>query len=540
MRWRLLFLVLALAALLTAPWVVRAASADARRGRPAPQGSGPVERLVVLTPHNEQIRSEFGAAFADHCLTTLRRRVEIDWRAPGGTTEIRRLLEAQITRAIKTGRVQPDGACDPGALSFDILFGGGAYEHEVVKKGVTVEVGGAKVTVSMSVPAPFDQAQLDEWFGENTIGPGRIYDPDRQWLGSALTAFGIGFNRDALRRLGLPEPRRWEDLCDRRYAGWLALSDPRQSGSVATTYDAILNAYGWERGWRVLRGMSANARFFAASSLKPPIEISRGEAAAGPVLDFYGRYQMSVLRASGAEGRNAEGRDGESRSAGSDSEGLGYIDPPGEVFIDSDPITILRGGPNPDLAARFVEFVLSEQGQALWQFATDSGVEAAPVAGQPPYLRGTQRFELHRMPVRRVMYEKHAARFVDKDLNPYSAASMAPLRGWRYLIDKMMACFAMDIHDEMRLAWGAIGAVRDRGDGALADELEEAFFAFPPHRLADGKEVAFTAENFKAIRDDWRDANREPEIRMAYTRFFREQYAEIVRRSHRGAGAAAR
>lgn len=521
MQWsRLAALAMVLAGLLAAPFVVRA-RADARAGASPGTGTdwaGPLERLVVLTPHNEQIRHEFGVAFSDYCREALGRRVEVDWRAPGGTTEIRRLLEAQFTRAIKTGRISADGRCEPGVLAYDILFGGGAYEHEVVKRGVSAQVGGATVRVSMSVPAPFTQERLDEWFGANSIGPGRIYDPEKQWLGSALTAFGIGFNRDTLARLGLPEPRAWSDLCDHRYAGWLAMTDPRQSGSVATTYDAILNNYGWEKGWRTLRAMSANARFFAASSLKPPIEISRGEAGAGPVLDFYGRYQTHALAGGGA---------GAAR--------LGYIDPPGEVFIDSDPISILRGGPSPELAARFVEFVLSEEGQALWQLPLRSPGDTPAREGAGRALRGPERYELHRMPVRRVMYETHAPLFLDKGLDPYHEASMAPLRGWRFLIDKVMACFAMDIHDEMRAAWAAIGEARARGDAERTAAMEAEFYAMPPHRLADGSVVSFAEENFAAIRDDWRDARREPEIRMAYTRFFRERYAAVVR-----IGAAAR
>jgi ABC-type Fe3+ transport system substrate-binding protein len=405
-------------------------------------------------------------------------------------------------------------------MPYDILFGGGAYEHDVVKKGVSVELAtlGAdgkplRAAVPMSAPARLDDDdELKAIFPDNRIGQGTLYDPQRFWLGAALTAFGIGFNRDVIRELGVPEPSTWEDLTDHRYAGRLAMTDPRQSGSVATTYDSILNAYGWDKGWRVLRGMSANARFFANTSLKPPLEISNGEAAAGPVLEFYGRYQSQSLLKPGQRAEDSR---------------LGYADPPGMVFIDSDPISILRGGPNPEAALEFVRFTLSEQGQALWQFHA----RGSAAATDDPASWGPEKFELRRMPVRRSMYENHRERFVDRDLRPFEIVSKAPLKGWRPLIIPMCSAFAIDIHADLREAWDAMGcAAAAHADPSLLAELDSIFYAMPPHPLKDGASVAFTEANFKAIRDDWRDAKRETDLRIAYTAFFRERYREVARR----------
>ncbi len=502
-RAKLTLIALLLAILLAAPWLMRAPTRDS--GQPVGSATDTQPRaLVVLTPHNEQIRYEFARAFSDWHRERFGQPVSVDWRAPGGTTEIRRLMEARYSRALKTSEIDPDGT-QHAAMPWDILFGGGAYEHDVVKRGVTVDLRGFSARLSMSVPAGFTQQQLDDYFGENAIGAGLIYDPDQHWLGSALTAFGIGYNLDILRERNLPTPTTWADLTDHRYSGWLAMTDPRQSGSVATTYDSILNNLGWDQGWKTLRAMSANARFFANSSLKPPLEISAGEAAAGPVLEFYGRYQAQALKGAGGEAR------------------LGYIDPPGIVFIDSDPISILRAGPNPDVAKRFVEFVLSEKGQALWQYPVRDASASTTW--------GPTRFELRRMPSRRVMYEKHRASFIDQDLKPFEIVSHAKLQGWRPLIDKLMAAFAMDIHDEMVQAWDAVARVRAAGNEPLVRDLEDLFYAFPPHRLPDGTELTFSPDNFKAIREDWRDAKREPELRIAYTAFFRSQYARIVERA---------
>src|SRR5260221_447862 len=48
-------------------------------------------------------------------------------------------------------------------------------------------------------------------------------------------------------------------------------------------------AAGWKRGMSDLLKIAANARYFADSSPLVPIDVSRGEAAAGVAIDFYAR-----------------------------------------------------------------------------------------------------------------------------------------------------------------------------------------------------------------------------------------------------------
>ena len=44
------------------------------------------DHLVILTPHNESIRQEFGEAFARHWQRKTGRSIHLDWRTPGGTS----------------------------------------------------------------------------------------------------------------------------------------------------------------------------------------------------------------------------------------------------------------------------------------------------------------------------------------------------------------------------------------------------------------------------------------------------------------------
>ena len=493
--------------------------------RPAARGpSKDVPRLVVVTPHVQQIRYEFALGFDRWHRARYGSEVSIDWRTPGGTTEIIKQLEAQYAAVFKTGRYElrgdrenPEVFLAPGTIGLDMVFGGGTFDHGRLKSGVPARLswpGGPSVDVRvpMSVPAGFSQKQLDAWYGENRIGAQMLYDPQQYWLGAALSAFGIVFNRDVLRALGLPEPQKFEDLTDPRYTGWLALADPRQSGSIATSMDAILSNSGWEGGWRTLREMCANTRYFTNSSTKPPIDVSAGEAAAGLAIDFYGRGQAQAVMRPGETPETSR---------------VGYIDPAGSVYIDADPISILRGGPHPELARRFVEFCLSDEGQTLWQFPP---VGTAPDAPMVEGRRlGPERNELRRAPVRRAVYQEYGAWFVDKaDL--FKLASEATPKGWRSSIGVMMGAFAIDTADEQRAAWAALNKARETPGFAPArfDEMERLFYAWPSTRLPDGRVLDFTPETCKAIVAAWKEPGMMPRTKIGYTEFFAGNYRRIL------------
>jgi iron(III) transport system substrate-binding protein len=468
------------------------------------------ERLIIITPHNEQIRSEFGSAFSRWHEREHGVPVVIEWVRPGGTSEIRKQLTSVYRNAIAVGAITPEGELrDPGSpMPYDLLFGGGSYELGKMKEGVTARPGGLgePIRMSMSVPGPFGDERLETWFGENRIGAERLYDPERHWLGTALSGFGIVYNRDALERLGVPEPSGWRDLADPRLTGWLAMVDPRMSGSVATLYDSILSNMGWEPGWRTLREMAANAQYFSNDSKKAPLDVSQGEAAVGVAIDFYGRYQAQAVM-----------RPGETAATSR----VGYVDPPGMTLIDPDPIAMMRGGPNPVVAARFIEFVLADEGQALWQFPVDHDSELGP-----------RRFELRRMPIRRAFIGEHRERFVDP-VDPFEIASETGSRGWRAAIGPLFGAFAVDLHHELTHAWRALVDARRRADEGAFDpgtleEMERLFYSLPDHELADGRVVPFDAERLPAIRADWRLPGRTARSRIAYIEWFRSAYRRVV------------
>ncbi|MFM9957999.1 MAG: ABC transporter substrate-binding protein [Phycisphaerales bacterium] len=514
-KWLIFF---AMAIVLGVPFAVRPPESRAPKD---------AQRLVIITPHVEPIRIEFARVFDEWHRATFNQSVVIDWRVPGGTSDIQKQLKAIYQGAIASGQLTPAGELARGfaPLPFDLFFGGGTFEHNETKKGVTARPANSEkdVTLSMSISAGFPQQQLDAWFGKNELGAGFLYDPGNRdkgdpgqyWIGTAASGFGIVYNRDILCKLGMPDPTRWEELCDAKLIGWVALADPRQSGSVATLYDSILNNYGWERGWKILRRMAANSRTFTNSSPKVPLDVSQGEAAMGVAISHYGRFQAQAVMKPGETPENSR---------------VGYIDPPGVVYIDADPISLMRGGPNPEIAKRFIEFCLSDPGQALWQFHT----RPASVTGVNDTDAGTwgpTQYELRRMAVKRDLFEKFRDRMVDKT-SPFEAASTVKEKGWRSAVGPMMGAFGIDTHAELIRAWSAYNRAKDRGVSTETLARMEALLDSLPDWDMNGQPTPFNDANYKAIREDWRKAERDgrmPGIRAGWIRFFRGQYAEVER-----------
>ena len=93
----------------------------------------------------------------------------------------------------------------------------------------------------------------------------------------------------------------------------------------------------------MMRQISANARIFADASSSLPGIIASGDAAAATTIDFYARAEVQAVGAVR----------------------MGYVEPVGATSLSPDPIARCAA-PHRELAIRFIEFVLSEAGQRLW------------------------------------------------------------------------------------------------------------------------------------------------------------------------------
>ena len=495
--------------------------------------AGADETLVIISPHNEAIRYEFSRAFAEYYKAKTGRTVRIDWRIVGGTSEIARYLQGEFYNAFKrhwtaSGQewteevakafTNPDPSrareaflASQAGIGIDLFFGGGAFDFIAqAKAGSLVDSGII--------------AAHSDWFTDASI-PMSVsgepyYDEQGRWVGTCLSAFGICYNTDSLIRLGVKTlPASWNDLTNPKFAHQVALADPTKSGSIAKAFEMVIQqqmqevvaagsasgsgeateaalAEGWQRGLQLLMKASANSRYFSDAAGKVPMDVSLGDAAIGMCIDFYGRFQSESVKVGDAPSR------------------LQYFTPLGGSSVGVDPIGLLRGAPSSELAREFIAFVLSLEGQKLWNFRV----------GTPG---GPARYALRRLPIRKELYApEFTALRSDPQTLPYEEArSFTYHEAWtgplfsalRFII--RVSC--IDSHDEQTAAWRALIAAN-----------------FPPEATAAFSDISAidyaTAKN--EIRPSLKGSTPLAEVQLAARlgEHFRAQYRRATQLAKEG------
>ena len=464
---------------------------------------------------------------------------------PGGTTEIVRYLNAEFEagfRSYWTGKLRLpwnrqvlEGFSDPRlsgssdkaspaeyarkaflnsevGCGIDLFFGGGSFDFiNLANRGFLIDSG-----ILDRNPILFSTGN-DSGIPQ-TLGGEPYWDARGRWVGVCLAGFGICYNSDVLARLGISSPpTQWVDLADRRLFKAVALADPTKSGSLAKVYELMVQQQmnqrlselgrstnnqreqneseavreGWERGLQLIVQLAANSRYFSGAAPKVPADVAYGEAAAGMCIDFYGRSESEAV--ADKEGRTR----------------MRYNNVVGGTSVGADSIALLRGAPHPETARAFIDFVMSCEGQKLWNFRP--GTPGGPV-----------RYSLRRLPIRRDFYREPLRSFMaDREADPYRDAQVfqyhqawtAPLFATLRFLVRVMC---IDSREELVAARAALGD---------APENSPAF-----RKLLDVSSVRYDVAMHE-IRETLRSADRLNEVRLAdlLATHFRNQYREAER-----------
>ncbi len=311
------------------------------------------------------------------------------------------------------------------------------------------------------------------------------------WVGAALSSFGFTVNHDVLKKYNLPMPETWSDLAKPVYGKYLpktplvGIADPTMSTSNTRMYEIILQAYGWDQGWKILTLMAANSKIYGGSGLVRDAVI-RGDIAVGITIDFYGYTAMHQNPA------------------------CEYIIPKGATIINADPIAIIKGTKHPVAAAAFVAWVLSEYGgQQIW---LDPDINRLPI--NPLVFNTTAG---HNRPD---LYQAFEKAINSKGINFNDTLALETERAMQFYFKATL----VNAHDDLQSTWAAIlnayysGKINDK----QLKELENMLTA--PIQFKDpltGKNTTFTLQYaikinkkltdqriYQALMQEWESAAR--------------------------------
>jgi len=166
-----------------------------------------------------------------------------------------------------------------------------------------------------------------------------LYDEEGRWYVWGFSLGVIGYNERRLEQLGLPVPRRWQDLADPRYRGQIVFNMPQQSSSAFNTLVAHYQMFGEEGVWELWDAIDRNIAFYTPSTGALYSLVARGEVpiSFGTARNYY------VNRAEG--------------------HAVNVVYPEEGAWVFATAVGIVEGAKNRELAEAFVRFVLSPEGQ---------------------------------------------------------------------------------------------------------------------------------------------------------------------------------
>ncbi len=238
-------------------------------------------------------------------------------KATGIAVEIVRLSAGESLTRLRAERQNP---------SFDVWFGGTGDPHIVANEdGVT------------------EFYQPKAW---NDLRPEFRDAVAGKYIPLYAGILGWAVNERLLRQKGLPNPRTWQDLGDPKYRALVTTSNPNTSGTAYTMIATMVQIYGEQGAFDLLKRIHRNVTEYTRSGGAPGQLVGRGEAAVG--VTFIHDALDQVLK-------------GFPISYGAPFDGTGY---------EIGGLSLVKGAPNRANAITFIDWTLTPEAQRL---AADRG-----------------------------------------------------------------------------------------------------------------------------------------------------------------------
>lgn len=158
----------------------------------------------------------------------------------------------------------------------------------------------------------------------------------KNYVAQGISALAIAWNPKS----GTPKPADWSDLAKPEYKGLITMPDPAQSGSAYELVAALTNQK--DIGWDLFEKLAANEMIVPGANAQ----------ALNPVLQ-------------GAKAVVFGGVDYKGFGLAHKGESIEVIFPKSGTVIAPRPMMILKSSTHQDAAKKFIDYVLSDAGQAM-------------------------------------------------------------------------------------------------------------------------------------------------------------------------------
>ncbi len=108
----------------------------------------------------------------------------------------------------------------------------------------------------------------------------KFRDQDGFWIPLSWAPQLIVQNPEVAASVGAPDPTTWEALADPAYKNLIALADPASSGTAFVFVAGLIQAYGEDEAFELLKAIDQNVVQYTASGAAPVTMTGQGETAA--------------------------------------------------------------------------------------------------------------------------------------------------------------------------------------------------------------------------------------------------------------------
>ena len=202
-------------------------------------------------------------------------------------------MDALIAAAKEEGTLTVYGSCEEAYLSaacqnFEKLYGikvdyqrlstGEVYtkiEEEAGNPSGDVWFGGTTDPYNEATAAGL----LEPYEAQNAVNllSSTYRDADGNWYGIYKGILGFMVNREELTRLGLEEPKDWDDLLKPEYKGLIGMSNPSTAGTAKLVINTMEQKKGHDEAMEYFKELDKNIYQYTKSGSGPSKMVGPGE-----------------------------------------------------------------------------------------------------------------------------------------------------------------------------------------------------------------------------------------------------------------------